>query len=96
MNNVEPTQTTNRTKQEERAARWVFLNRGMLTRVAKKVGVTPQFVSMVLMGKRAGAGEGVDRGGIDKRGKVRLPGLKGAKVLRELERMGAPVNRGKG
>lgn len=79
--------------QEQQAALWVCNNRGALTRVAQKVGVTPQFVSMVLAGKRGGnGGMNVDRGGIDKAGKVRAPGLKGLRVVKELRKVGAPVD----
>lgn len=76
--------------QEQQAALWVCNNRGALTRVAQKVGVTPQFVSMVLAGKRGGMN--TDRGGIDKVGKVRAPGLKGLRVVKELRKVGAPVD----
>ena len=74
-------------------ALWVARNRGVMSRIAERVGVTPQFVSMVLRGVRGRwNGVGVDRGGVGRTGKVRLPGLKGERVVRELEKMGAPVN----
>lgn len=47
-----PSQLTKRTDAQVKAAAWVFSNRGVLSRVAKKVGASPQFVHMVLMGKR--------------------------------------------
>lgn len=37
---------------QERAALWVLRNRGELSRIAKQLEVSPQFVHMVLMGKR--------------------------------------------
>lgn len=76
------------------AALWVARNRGVMSRIAERVGVTPQFVSMVLRGVR-GQG-GVDRGGVNRTGRVRLPGMKGERVMRELEQMNAPVGKGKG
>lgn len=48
---VYPAQTK-RTEAQVRAAAWVFANRGVLSRIGKKLGTSPQFVHMVLMGNR--------------------------------------------
>lgn len=52
---------------EQRAAIWVMQNRGVLSRIAAQLEVTPQFVHMVLMGKRK-SGNNVVEGALRKCG----------------------------
>lgn len=52
---------------EQRAAIWVMQNRGVLSRIAVQLEVTPQFVHMVLMGKRK-SGNNVVEGALRKCG----------------------------
>lgn len=51
------------TTQEQKAAQWVSANRGKLSEIANKVKpkVSPQFVHMILRGKRHSADGSVER-----------------------------------
>lgn len=50
-----------KTPHEVEANEWVFRTRGAVAAVAARVGVTPQFVYMVLMGKRKSKDGKVER-----------------------------------
>lgn len=51
----------NRTPHQTSANDWIFQNRGKVAEIGRRLGVTGQFVYMVLMGKRGSRGERVEK-----------------------------------
>lgn len=52
---------TPRTPHQTSANDWIFRNRGVVAEIGRRLGVSGQFVYMVLMGKRGSRGERVEK-----------------------------------